>query len=256
MKPTVDDRIAAIKAQPIEDRPQLIRKIGSSLKDRSPRVREIALKIATDQLLAELEPQVRDLLSDKNDFVRQNAIQCLGDLHEGEAIEATWLYPLLKHPDELTRVETLETLAWIGDRKALPLIAELLSDKDSLVRSYAAISLAELNGRQFRKQIQQASNIEAVEAAKPRIAEALFLLGDSEIQFEKLIGLLSSTNPTARCATANALANLPLSDAQQKSALRAISHAAKNFLAPSDRITMEIVAVRLLEQLATPCQSA
>jgi HEAT repeat protein len=249
-RPPVEDRRMAIKALAVDDRNQLLRAVASYLKDRSPRVRETALEVARDEVLSELDDQVHSLLSDKNDFVRQRAIECLGDFHEGEAIEVPWLYPFLQHPNVLTRVETLESLLRIGDKKALPLMVESLRDDDYLVRAYAAISIAELGGKRFRKQIESAAKAEEVETAKPWFARALFLLGDQG-QFQKLLEFLSSTRPTPRCTSANALADLPLSPDQLVSALAAVSHAARNSIANSDRSTTERVEEQLRERIST-----
>lgn len=193
----VVDRSIAVKALSVDNRPQLIQSIRSYLKDRSPRVREAALQVACDEDLSELNDQVVGLISDKNNFVRQRAIECFGLFHEGEAIKVPWLYPFLQHPNVLIKVETLETLDQIGDKAALPAMLEGLRDDDYLVRAYAAISIAQLGGKRFRKQIESASKIEEAENAKPWFARALFLLGDDE-QFQKLLELLSSTSSAAR----------------------------------------------------------
>ena len=95
-RPTVADRVVAVQALPVDDRSRLISAIRSHLKDRSPKVREAALQITLDELLSELDDQVHSLVFDKNDFVRQRAIECFGLFHEGEAIEAPWLYPFYK----------------------------------------------------------------------------------------------------------------------------------------------------------------
>jgi HEAT repeat protein len=128
---------------------------------------------------------------------------------------------------------------------------ECLGDEDSLVRSYAAISIAQLGGKKFRKQIEQASKIEKAETAKPWFARSLLLLGDWK-QFSKLLDLLSSTSPTARCAAANALTAFEWSPDQLELALAAIAHAARNFLARSDQTTMESVMKQLLEDVSAP----
>ena len=247
---SVEERRIAIKALDVGDRTQLLRSIGFYLKDPSPRVRETALQVARDEVLSELDYQVIGLISDKNNFVRQRAIECFGSFHAGEAIEVPWLHPFLQHPEVLTRVETLETLDQIGDKSALPAMIKRLRDDDYLVRAYAAISIAQLGGKRFRKQIESAAKAEETEKARPWFARALFLLGDQE-QFQKLLEFLSSTSPTPRCTSANALADLPLSPAQQRTALAAVANAARNFLARSDQSTMERVSKKLLEDIST-----
>jgi len=250
-RPPVEDRRTAIKAFPVDDRSRLLRAVSSSLKDRSPRVREASLEVARDKVLDELNFQVIDLVSDKNNFVRQRAIECFGSFHVGEAIEVPWLYPFLEDLEVLTRVETLETLTQIGDRKALPFMVESLRDDDYLVRSYAAISIAELGGRKFRRLIELASKAETVETARPWFARSLLLLGDWK-QFSRLLELLSSNSPTARCAAANALTAFEWSSDQLELALTSVAHAARNFLARSDQSTMENVLKQLLEDVAAP----
>jgi HEAT repeat protein len=250
-RPAVGDRHLAVKALPTEDRNQLIQAVRSYLKDRSPSVRWAALDVVRDEALAELENEVLHLLSDKNGGVRSGAVECIGDFHEGETVEFPGLYPFLQDTDALVRVETLESLACIGDKKALPHMIECLGDEDSLVRSYAAISIAQLGGKKFRKQIEQASKIEKAETAKPWFARSLLLLGDWK-QFSKLLDLLSSTSPTARCAAANALTAFEWSPDQLELALAAIAHAARNFLARSDQTTMESVMKQLLEDVSAP----
>jgi HEAT repeat protein len=241
----------AITTLAVDDRKQLLRAISVYLNDRSPRVRETALQVALDQVLDELDDQVRALISDENDFVRRRAIECFGLFHEGEALEVPWLHQFLRDPKPLVRVETLETLDQIGDKSALPAMVESLRDDDYLVRAYAAISIAQLGGERFRKQIESASKIEEIENAKPWFARALLLLGDGK-QFSKLLELLSSASPQARCAAANALTAFELSPDQLKSAFEVVAYAANNFLARSDQSTMENVLKQLLEDVSAP----
>jgi len=142
----------------------------------------------------------------------------------------------------------METLACIGDRKALPFIVTRLEDDDYLVRSYAANSIAELKGGRYRKLIEAVAQAEQEERAKPWFARALFLLGDKH-QFFTLISLLSSTNCTARCAAANALADIELSAEQTASALASVVRAKDSFIARSDQSTMERVEEQLSERI-------
>jgi HEAT repeat protein len=249
--PPVEDRRVAIKALKADDRSKLLRSISCYLKDPSPRVRETALEVARDEVLSELDYQVIGLISDRNNFVRQRAIECFGSFHAAEAIKAPWLHPFLRHPEVLTRVETLETLDQIGDKSALPAMIECLRDDYYLVRAYAAISIAQLGGKRFRKQIESAAKAEEAEKAKPWFARALFILGDQG-QFQKLIEFLSAPSPTPRCTSANALADLPLSEDQLGVALAAVSRAATYFLARSDQSTMERVEKQLLALVSTP----
>jgi len=130
-------------------------------------------------------------------------------------------------------------------------MVESLHDDDYLVRAYAAISIAQLGGKRFRKQIERALKIEETENAKPWFARALLLLGDGK-QFSKIIEILSSSSPQDRCAAENALTAFELSSDQLKSAFGAVAYAARNFLARSDQSTMETVLKQLLEDVSEP----
>ena len=229
------------------DKGQLAQSVSKYLADRSPRVRAAALDVVKAEDLQEMNEQVLNLLSDRSRTVRYSAVECLGSLHEGEAVTASWLYPLLQDPFHLVRIETLESLARIGDRKALPLIADRLQDDDALVRAYAARSIAELDGRKYLTAIERALEGEQDENAQVGFADALFALGD-ESQLAVLLKFLSSTDYHVRCASANALSVADLTPEQLQSALEAVSHAARNALFRADRSTMERVEKELREQ--------
>ncbi len=240
-------RIRAVSSLPVEDKGRLAETLSRYLADRSPRVRAAALEVVRDESLREVEQQVITLLSDRSSFVRYSAVECLGALHEEESIGASWLYPLLTDPVALVRIEALESLARIGDKGSLSLIVERLHDDDAMVRAYAARSIALLNGREYITNVASASMSEQDDNAKAGFAESLFRLGDDD-QFAVLLRLLSSSEYLARCASANALSDLPLDQTQLRSALEAVSHAAQNALVRGDRSTMERVEKELRER--------
>ncbi len=229
------------------DRTGLVQSISKYLADRSPRVRAAALDIVKAEDLREMNEKVLILLSDKSHTVRYSAVECLGSLHEGEAVGASWLYPLLQDPFHLVRIETLESLAQIGDKKALPLIAERLQDDDALVRAYAARSIAELDGLEFRTVIERALKVEQDDNARVGFVDALFTLGDAE-RLPVLLEFLSSADYHVRCAAANALGAAELTPSQRQAALAGVSHAASAALVKADRSTMERVEKELRDQ--------
>ena len=246
-RPSVVTRIQAISSFPVESRGRLAQILSRYLADRSPRVRAAALEVVRDESLRELEQQVVTLLSDRSSFVRYSAVECLGALHEKEFIGASWLYPLLIDPVALVRTEALKSLARIGDKGSLFLIVERLKDDNAMVRGYAARSIALLDGGKYLNNIEDVYRSEQDDNAKAGFAEALFRLGDGD-QFSNLLKLLSSLESPARCASANALSELPLDQTQLQSALEAVSHASQNALARGDRSTMERVEKELRER--------
>jgi HEAT repeat protein len=250
---TVLERMDQIDAFDLKDRERLTQFLRISLADRSARVRSWAIKKVREQAIKDLEYRVLELLLDKSNFVRYEAVECLGDFHEGEGIAATWLYPLLHDLDMLTRVETIEALERIEDTSATHLIEPMLRDGEYLVRAYAACALSELGGPEYLDPVRRAAKIETEEKARPFFANALFQFGDQE-QFSILLKLLSSDDYSARCASANALDDLPLTLEQMQIALKAVSRAERKFLYRADRTTMtkvkRILRKQLLEELA------
>lgn len=162
----VVDRTRAVMSLPTGDRAAIIEAVRGYLADRSPRVRSAALDVIKDEGLRDLDSQVELCLSDKSSSVRYSAVECLGLLHEEESVAATWLYPLLDDPSFLVRVATLESLNLIGDTKALPLIAAKLHDESSLVRGYAAGTIAGLDGEKYVTEIERALETEVDDNAR------------------------------------------------------------------------------------------
>ncbi len=241
------DRAIAVTNFPRGDKTELARTVSRYLADRSPSVRGAALEVVRDERLRELEVAVLRLLADKNSFVRYTAAECLGFLYERKAIRATWLYPLLEDDAFLVRIETLESLVQIGDKKALPLIAKRLQDGDVLVRSYAAWAIGELKGRKYMKALTRALKVEKEDRAIVGFAGALFALGDAA-QLPVLLELLSSADYHVRCASANTLSDLEFNSDQIQSILAALGHAAAHSLHVADRSNMETVERELQAQ--------
>jgi HEAT repeat protein len=241
----VRERTLAVSNLQMEDRPHLQASLRRYLRDRSPWVRAEALDMVKKADMGELEAEVLGLLSDSNSIVRMSAAECIGSLLDGEKTEAHWLYPLLEDRNLLVRVETLESLAYIGDKKSLPLIVLRLKDEEPLVRSYAATAISDLNGKKHLKALEHASKQECDELAKIGFACALFKFGDSH-QLSWLIEQLASCNYLVRCAAANNITTLSLSRVQVKCVRAAVTHAASFPIDRADGSTME----RVLEELS------
>jgi HEAT repeat protein len=245
-RPTVQERVDSLVALQAEDKDQLALQLRPFLQDRSSRVRSVAIQWVIKHDLRKLEDEIFGLLADKASLIRNQAIECLGNLYEGKKIRATWLYPFLHDSAWLVRVETLESLDQIGDKSSLPLISEKLNDEHPIVRSYAAIAIADLGGKRYLAKLRHSLEIERTDRAKVGLVDALFTLGDTS-QFPLLIELLSSSDYQTRCASAHSLSELDLDLQQHQIALKAVSHAAKNYLYRGDQTTMETVEKQLLE---------
>ncbi|HEX4321231.1 MAG TPA: HEAT repeat domain-containing protein [Acidobacteriaceae bacterium] len=253
-RPTAKERELAVKSLGLDDKSQLINSLKRYLSDRSPYVRATALDVIRDQTLQELESQVLVLLSDRSKAVRYSATDCVGFLHADEGISATWLYPLLDDPDDMVRIEAIESLSQIDDQSALPLIARMLKDEAPLVRSYAATAIEDLDGAEFVQAIKNAMQVEADDRAKVGFAGALFYFGDAS-QFLVLLQLLSSPDYTTRCAAANTISSNKLTSEQMQLAFVALGHALHHPIARADQTTMERVLKDLLLQQAAGGES-
>jgi HEAT repeat protein len=247
IKPTVIERVSAVMSLAEIDNKDIASEVKRYLADQSPTVRAAAIEIVRKKNLHDFEKYILALLSDKNHAVRYSAAECIGAFHEDEGIAATWLYPLLQDPNELVRIETLESLERIGDKKAVPLMVKRIDDDRPLVRSYAARFVADLGGKQYLQTLVKRKTKEKDDVARVGLAYALFSLGDST-QLSVLLELLSSANYTVRCAAANSLSALKFTPAQRQAVLAALAQAAQNALAVADRSTMERVEKELRDQ--------
>jgi HEAT repeat protein len=244
----VSARIERLREIPADDLATLKVAIRKALSDRSPMVRSEAVDQARKHDFAEFEPQALALLSEKNQFVLYSAIQYLGSRHESERISATWLYPLLAHQKSLVRIETIESLGQIEDRKSLPLIAKRLEDEDELVRAYAAMILADSGFRKYREQVERAAAKETTGNIQAHFARALYEFGDLS-QFHRLIEFLSADHHLTRCAAANSLNGILLDREQLQQAIAAVANARIDYLFRADQTTMETVERQLREYL-------
>lgn len=250
-RPRVLDRAVAVGTLRVEDRPKLARELSRYLSDRSPKVRSTALDKIRDEGLTELSSRVIQMLSDKNPMVRHSAADCIGFLYADCEIEATWLYPLLHDPNDLVRIETLESLPQISDKAALPHIAKCLQDENPVVRAYAATAIGYLDGEEYVESIREALKEEKNDRAKVGYAGALLYFGDAG-QFSILLELLSSSIYTTRCAAANTICDFELTSEQMKAALAAVIHALRNPIYRGDESTMERVLKELLARGSSP----
>jgi HEAT repeat protein len=245
--PPVVARTQAVLALAHRTKEVIADELRQSLFDRSPRVRAAALDVVREKDLSELKEQVLTLLSDPSVIVRDLAVECLGWLHRGEGVRASWLYPLLEDPACVVRIEAIESLAIIGDNRALPLLAKKLRDPDPLVRSYAAESVFQLGGKKYARALELAYQSEQEDLARVGFAAVLFALGDAK-QLLILLDLLSAEDYRVRCAAANTLSEAELNSDQRQAAFKAVLRASRAALGRADKSTMERVKRELAER--------
>ena len=218
--------------------------LSRALKSRSVKVRDAAILLVTEQKITEAGALIEPLLGDKSKRIRYNAAECLGILYEDSGRQLTGLRNLLQDPSDIVRAQALESLALLKDRRALPEIVPLLSDDDPVVRSYAAASVGVLGGVSYKKALRRNLKTDKEELARVGFYEGLFLLGEREALKEMLM-LLQSQNYRVRCAVANTVESMPLSQGEVREAITYLASAGRKPLTVADKTTITRVLTEL-----------
>lgn len=94
----------------------------------------------------EARDAIRQMLSDADSKVREEAIDALRDIQDREAVPL--VHDLLGDPEADVRREAIQALVALGDESDGARIAELLNDSDDKVREEAAVALGRMKSRQ------------------------------------------------------------------------------------------------------------
>jgi len=132
----------------------------------------------------------------------------------------------LQDPNELVRIEVVESLGAIGDRKVLSKLWKAMSDRSPLVRSYVAGAIGELGSKEDIRKLERNIKKERSPTAKLGYYQALYRLGKRDV-FEKILSLLESRDYRLRCATANTLMACIVDASNSDIALSALRKALK-----------------------------
>jgi len=147
-------------------------------------------------------------------------------------------------PDQLVRVVALEALRDIGDPRTFAAARACLRDGSPLVRSYAAVALAVLDGARARAILDRAAPLERSSTARVGFAEARLALGD-RAALRDLLRLLRSRQYRVRCAAANILSDADLMAVERVEVRRAIDAALAVEPTVAARSTLEAARRRL-----------
>jgi HEAT repeat protein len=157
--------------------------------------------------------------------VRMYAAERIGQLFEGRDAPDE-LLRLLRDKSDLVRVQALESLVRIGDRRALSRIRRQLTDRSALVRGYAGEAIGMLGTRSDRPLLAKLLRSEKSDVARLGLLTGLHSLG-ARSAFNKLLQLLSSDDFEVRTATAATLVGMQ--DESTKAVIRdAIASALRN----------------------------
>jgi HEAT repeat protein len=176
------------------------------LQNSSPAIRASAAEhIGKLKLQAGIKPLISQLNDHYRD-VRLYATTSLGVLLEGQRCPKS-LINMLKDPDEIVRIECLETLERIADKRALPAIKRTLHDRSPLVRGYAILAIARLGGNEEIYNLQKLLKKEKNAFPKACLFSAIYSLGNRD-SLKDLLLFLCHGSYRIRCATANILGGL------------------------------------------------
>jgi HEAT repeat protein len=120
----------------------------------------------------------------------------------------------LSDPEELVRVEAIETLVALGaaDDEALRKIRELATEDSELVRAYAAWALGRLSDAGSVALLEKCLATEESEVVKAGLLEGLFLLTRSERYLAMLLAQLDCDDGEARAFCSNSLVGVASAD--------------------------------------------
>jgi HEAT repeat protein len=146
---------------------------------------------------------LHESLADRRRNIRKEAAEAVGRLQLRESIPE--LVSLLNDPDELVRVEGIESLWEMEATASAPHVERLLrSDPHALVRGFAATVLADLSGSDALPVLEERLRHERSPWARAHLLLALCALGRDDLLTE-LLRRLRSKNPRVRCSIANGI---------------------------------------------------
>jgi HEAT repeat protein len=134
---------------------------------------------------------------------------------------------MLEDPDVLVRVEAAESLATIGDPKALPALWRAIDDRSPLVRSYVAGAIGSFGRAGDIPKLEQLLKKERSDTVKVGIYQALYELGRKDMLLSLISLLMESNDYRVRIATANILAEVVLDKSNVAMVLDALRRALK-----------------------------
>ena len=193
---------------------ECVLQIERALRDRSPLVREFAVRFVEEHRLVRFIPNVEACLTARNWLLRTQAAVCLGELLEPDGSKRPALRNLLKDKEWVVRIDAMESLATLEDLGSMPQIAKLLSDKNGIVRSYAATILAEKCDIAYKSRISKLLPAERDPHARVGFLAALFRMGDHRL-LPQLLDFLQSEIYQIRCSVIHNVEELPLSEAER-----------------------------------------
>lgn len=198
----VDMEVEALRELKKHEYTDVVALLSDALQSNSFSVRSTAIEVlggmGDERAVGLLIPALKD----HHYEVRYIAAETLGAFKSTKSIRP--LINSLDDKDAIVRLNAAESLGRLKARKAIPQLIELLDDPDELVRGYAAEALGELGSKHLIPILEKKLKLEKRNAAKLRILEALYKLGDQS-KLAAILQMLKAKNYRVRCATASIL---------------------------------------------------
>lgn len=178
--------------------------------------------------------------------VRLRAAEAFGILLAGGVAPRSLIRVLQHDPDELVRTEAAESLGAIGDKRAKHALEHAVNDRSPLVRAYAASAMARIRGHINMSALRKRVAIERNPQVRASLFEALYAAGDLSF-LPRLFRLLNHANYRVRCAAANAIGAMALTDEDRAEAIRRLHDAATGeyTVAASSSIAAAVRSLRI-----------
>ena len=145
-------------------------------------------------------------LKDGNWIVRESAVEALGEIRDGRAVEP--LVKTLKDADDDVREGAAEALGKIKDRRAVEPLIEALKDEDDDVRRAAAEALGRIGDGRAVGALENVLRKGGKAVVRIWAAYALVRINKNEKAFQYLLTRLKDKDPDIRRLVAYALGEI------------------------------------------------
>lgn len=175
---------------------------GRSVRRKFELLRAAEREEKTRALLA-----ARALCTDRNELIRTDAADLLGDL--GDSTDRFRLMLLARDRSWLVRSSAIESLGMLSGSGASELIAQTLKcDRHYIVRKFAAIALGDMDDRESFSSLKEAASKERSRQVLGAIYASLIRRGESGYM-GGLLELLDHDDPGLQSFIVNALGEIP-----------------------------------------------
>ena len=197
----IGDALRALRQEPRELDPRLVRTFIGALGDTDAEVRERAARALGRSRVSEAAPALRTALRDENAEVRERAAWALGRIRDEAAVDS--LVGLLDDPEPDVRERAAWALGMLRIPAAVDGLVATLDDADEDVQERIAWALGRIRDERATDGLITALDLVAGDALE-EVIEALGRIGGDRAM-DALIRLMDAPDPELRRAAIEAL---------------------------------------------------